>query len=219
MLSSSFSLISLSHPATSRPAEAMKRVNCSSSSLSPTFSRMDISSFIPMFSSSSLSEVAKRFSACMRMGLTGCDARLMPLSFKKYSRRRLLSAMRVSMLTFIFSRSRPEASLKNAVTQTPRFSVAMYPYLSATSSASCSCNLILYCRLTGGAVCAGNTNCMRRARAVSLFIMCPSSWPITNFSSSRFIKSNRAEFMFTICGSPSSEDATENAFTDESPVM
>ena len=122
-ISSSF--ISSSLLATIRPAEAMKRAMYSSSSLSPTLRRMEINSSMPLCNSFCDLLVAKRLRAWTLMGLTGCDERLIPLSFKKYSRRRLLSAISASMLTFIFSRSRPDAILKNAVTHTPRFSVAM----------------------------------------------------------------------------------------------
>ncbi len=83
ILSYSSLLISSSVLATSRPAEAMKRAVCSSRSLSPTFSSMDISSFMPLSSSSLSLAVAKRFSACTLIGFTGCEARLMPLSLRK----------------------------------------------------------------------------------------------------------------------------------------
>ena len=48
-------------------------------------------------------------------------------AFRKYSSRWVLSTSSASILTFIFAKSSPDASLKKAVTHTPRLPVAMYP--------------------------------------------------------------------------------------------
>lgn len=121
---SSFAILSSAF-ATMRPAEAMNFAVYSSCSQSPTFSKMAISSSMPLSKSSFDFDLANRLRACTRIGLTGCEALLIPLSFRKYSNLRLLSASNASMLTFIFTKSRLEAILKNAVTQTPRSSVAI----------------------------------------------------------------------------------------------
>ena len=93
------------------------------------------------------SEKALRASILMR--LLGCVARFRPPDSLKVLSLRLLSSMKLSKFSPIFSKSSPDDILKKAEMQALRSRQAMKPQRSAEISASCCHTRILFTRATG----------------------------------------------------------------------